>query len=455
MKAVPRAKIGFHVAEAAFSVLILLWYLVPLVFGPRPGGFSPWALPTTILGSPATAPGWFGFLTALVYLVPVICLWKIASIFLVQKLPIVCDPEQSLPIVLDVVSSAIVVALVVLHIVNLAANASYFAAFPVVTYLIAAIALGYNAFWIVMLIMSNSKRDVAYQEYLEFRRTSGGTTATKTATVVQRQGIQRKLMLTFVPLILVVIFALAFLLLRNFSSTILASVYANGEGLAERTASVVKANPGDKDRISLDDYFDAEAKKNFAAAESSFHFNTLSFYRRDVKSNGFQVWTSTDGKLVGQAAPALTGPLMGTLSRYNTATKSYEFLAPVTLSNVFIGYVMVDYARDVIYEPYFRTQVKVFTLAALFMYLSVFLIYVFGRNIVFPILFLRMSVNSIANVLSGMVRGKLKFSPELLQYKDRVNTHDEIKLLSGEVSHMTTVIRGVIPYISQSTLKHS
>jgi len=36
-----------------------------------------------------------------------------------------------------------------------------------------------------------------------------------------------------------------------------------------------------------------------------------------------------------------------------------------------------------------------------------------------------------------------------------VNTHDEIKLLSGEVNHMTNVIRGVIPYVSSSTLKHS
>ncbi len=35
---------------------------------------------------------------------------------------------------------------------------------------------------------------------------------------------------------------------------------------------------------------------------------------------------------------------------------------------------MVDYARDVIYEPYFRTQVKVFVIAALFMYISIFLI---------------------------------------------------------------------------------
>jgi class 3 adenylate cyclase len=125
------------------------------------------------------------------------------------------------------------------------------------------------------------------------------------------------------------------------------------------------------------------------------------------------------------------------------------------LSNVSIGYIMVDYARDVIYEPYFRTQVKVFVIAALFMYLSIFLIYLFGRAIVFPILFLRMSVNGIATTLNSMIKGKLRISSDLLQYKDRVNTRDEIKLLSNEVGNMATVIRGVIPYISASTFKAS
>ena len=97
----------------------------------------------------------------------------------------------------------------------------------------------------------------------------------------RRQGIQRKLILTFVPLILVIILVLAFLLLRDFSRTILAAVNANGEGLADRTASVVKANPTDKDRISLDDYFAAEQKKNRVQRRmaSTFRYNTLSFYR--------------------------------------------------------------------------------------------------------------------------------------------------------------------------------
>ena len=418
------------------------------------GGLSPLKLANDLFGSPPSQAGAWVLVSILVYVVPVICIWKIASFFLESLVPVAADPDRIVSIILNLVSSGIVVALIVLHLVNLAHSAKYFSALSAFTYLVAAVSLGFNGFYIIMLIANNSRRDAAYREYLEFRRTSEEGSSHGVLSVVQRQGIQRKLILTFVPLILVIIFVLAFFLLRDFSRTILAAVNANGEGLADRTASVVKANPGDKDRISLDDYFGAEAKKNATTAgqASSFKYKTLSFYRRDVKAGGFTIWASTNRQLInGREPKELT--LAQTTSRYNPATESYEFLAPVTLSNVFIGYVMVDYARDVIYEPFFRTQVKVFVIAALFMYASIFLIYLFGRNIVFPILFLRMSVNSIADKLSSMIKGKLRFSSELLQYNDRVNTHDELKLLSGEVNHMTTVIRGVIPYISQSTLK--
>ena len=454
MKMIPRSKLILHVMEIAYAVLLILWYVLPFMSRSL-GGFDPRHVPDVLNDSVHTA-GWV-VLTVLIYLAPLICLWKIASLFLADILPPFSDPERALPISLNILSSGIVVLLPVLLMVHQASNASFFAGFPPATYVIVALSLVFNGFFIVTLIGSLSKRDVAYAEYLEFRKEGEPGERKGMVTSMQRQGIQRKLMLTFVPLILVIILVLAFLLLRDFSNTILTSVKANGEGLAERTASVVKANPSDKDRISLDDYFAAEKKKNEATTgqASNFRFNTLTYYRRDAKAGGFVVWSSTDesiiNKRLAQSGPALTQ----TMGRYNAEAKSWEFLAPVLLSNTFIGYVSVDYARDVIYEPYFRTQVKVFTIAALFMYISVFLIYLFGRNIVFPILFLRMSVNSISNVLSSMIKGKLRFSSDLLQYKDRVHTHDEIKMLSGEVKNMTTVIRGVIPYISASTLQHA
>jgi len=454
MKSKENSGLPLHIAEVVYSVIVLLWYFLPLLV-PGAGGFAPLSLAGSLYGSPPREPGAWLLVSVLVYAVPVICLWKIASFFLHKPLAFLADPEWFLPIIFNLLTSGIVVALVVLHMVSEASSARYFAALPPLTYFVAAVSVGYNGVFIVMLIASNSRRDEAYREYLEFRRATedGGRGF---LSVVQRQGIQRKLLLTFVPLIIIIIFIMAFFMLRDFRGTILAAVRANGLGIADRTASVVKANPGDKDRISLDDYFSAEAKKNDSTGgeAAAFRYNTLSFYRRDAKAGGFVVWASTNRPLVNsRQMKDLT--LSGPTTVDDPGTNALQFLAPVTLSNVYIGYVQVDYAKDVIYQPYFRTQVKVFVIAALFMYASIFLIYLFGRAIVFPILFLRMSVNHIAEKLQNMVKGKIRISSDLLVYNDRVHTRDELKLLSGEVNHMTTVIRGVIPYISASTLKHS
>jgi len=452
MKERQDSSIQFHIAEVLYSVIVLLWYILPLA-APAVGRFDPLTLSSALYGMPSSHPGAAVLVSILAWAVPVICIWKIASFFLHRTVPFLADPGQFLPILLNLLTSGIVVALLVLHMLSVAHTPKYFSTLPVFTYVVAAVSLCWNGVFIVRLIALDSRRDQAYREYLEFRRSSNGRERRVLSVVLQRQGIQRKQVLTFVPMILVIIAVMAFFLLRDFSGTIRAAVDANGAGLADRTASVVKANPGDQ--IALDDYFGAEAKKNQASAgqASAFRYNTLSFYLLQ-KTGGFDIKASTDHQLAGtHVARELT--LDKPISQYNAQTQSYEFLTPVTLGKEakFIGYVMVDYARDVIFEPYFRTQIKVFTIAGIFMYASIFLIYLFGRAIVFPILFLRMSVNSIANVLTNMIKGKVRPVAGLLEYKDRITTHDEIKDLSGEVNHMTAVIRGVIPYISGSTLQ--
>jgi len=449
-----KSRLGYHAAEIGFSIILIVWYVLPYL-SQALGSFNPLQLAGSLYGTPPRQPGAWLAVMVMAFLVPVICLWKIAAFFLQDRVQIIADPTWPLPILMNVVSSALVIAMLVIHIIAFAASARYFEAFHPVTYVVLALSIGFNAFSLVILIMSLSRRDPFYQEYLDFRRAGGeGGTGQGVLSIVPRQGIQRRLILTFVPLILAVIVVLCFVLLSNFKGTIQSAVFANAQSVTESAATEVKANP--TDRIALDDYFNTAAKKNGAVMGSgaSFRFNILSFYRRDVKAGDFVLWSGTDPSKVGERT-RLDGPLTQAISRYNPQKKVFEFLSPVTLSNVFIGYVMVDYARDVIYEPYFRTQVKVFVIAAFFMYASVFLIYLFGRNIVFPILFLRMSVYSIADMLSRMIRGKERVSAELLQYKDRVTTRDEIKLLSNEVNNMTTVIRGVIPYISASTLKHA
>jgi adenylate cyclase len=300
----------------------------------------------------------------------------------------------------------------------------------------------------VRLIALANLRDATYREYLEFRRQGDASDAGDGHPL--RPSIHRRLVLSIVGLVLVVIVVLATVLMTGFSRTILKAVIDNGNALTDRAASVIKANLGDD--IAIADYFAIEQKKN---ATAGFPFRSLSFYGRRPGGDSYFASHSTDQALVGRELPAELRGAARAGNRYSEDSRTFEFFAPVVLSNVRVGYVLADYDRDVIYQPYFRTQVRVILVAALFIYVSVFGVYVFGTNIVFPILFLRMSVKRISGTLADMIHGRVSVSAELLRYEDRVPTRDEIKMLSSEIDNMTTVIKRIIPYISASTLKHA
>jgi len=444
-----RAAIVLHIVEILYSLVLLGWFILPFII--ELDGVIPVAmLPFMLFGGSTETLPQFAVACLIVYLIPAIALFKIVSPFFQKRHPALALPLRPFPVFLNILSSGLVLLIVVYSILTSARNTSYFMSSSPVMYAVFMTSVAYDAYFLYFLITSMSRRNSIYQEYLEFRHSaeerSGGL-----LRVLLRQGIQKRLILSFVPLILLIIGVLSYVLMTDFSSTIFNSVIQSGKDIADRTAAAIKASLGD--RIAVDDYLSIEGKRN---EDSTFAFKAISYYQRDPDSpRVFLTDASTDASLIGTKVvldPALFGDKG---YRLNLSTDTYEFLSPITLSGTLMGYVMVNYARDVIYEPYFRTQVKTFTIAAIFIYLSVFFIYVSGRTIVFPILFLRMSVRTIAGVLSGMVKGKTKISSDLLQYKDRVSTKDEIKSLSNEIGNMTTVIRGIVPYISASTLKHS
>jgi len=218
---------------------------------------------------------------------------------------------------------------------------------------------------------------------------------------------------------------------------------------------MVKSNIGD--RIALEDYLTIEGKKNERA---SFPFQSVTYYRKDPKTGTYSALASTDPSVVGKK---LAGEVPGDLAAADASDEpsvfetdtTIEFRAPVILSKVNLGFVLVSYDRQTIYGPYYLTRVKAMIIAFMFLYASVFITYLFGQSIVFPILFLRMGVYSISTRLASMVKGETKVSADSLKYDDRVVTKDEIKRLSVEIGNMATVIRGVVPYISASTLQHS
>jgi len=436
-----------HVLELCYSGALLVWFFLPLATTSERIMVPP-LLPIALIPSAGASPALFCLLVALVWSIPLLAVWKIAAFFLSKRLPVLAEAGRIVPDAFNIVSSGFVLACFMLHALAFASRARYFLAIPLLDWGIVAASLAYNACFIAALIKALNGRDESFIEYQEFK-TSLTLEEKRPLGGIREGSIQRRLVLLFVGIIFLVIVTLCGLLLRDFGNSMLNAVIANGEALAERTANVVKSAVGDT--IALDDYFRFESKNNVLAA---FPFVDLSYYTAS-KGRPLTAAASTDQGIVGVEGRLPEVKVDKTTWRFDREQDRIEFLSPVALSGRLLGYVMVDYDMGTIYEPYFRTQVKVFIIALAFIYFTTFITYFFGRTIILPILFLRMSATKIAQILEDMMRGLRKVSAAELSYRDRVRTNDEIKDLSREFGKLTTAIAGIVPYISASTLRHA
>lgn len=419
--------------EWVWTVIVLAWLVVPPLAGVGPG------VPTALgVGLPSMFAG-----AVLVLL----GLWKLAAWFFVDTAGIVADPQRPLPIAMHAVSSGGVLLIIAAHAMTFATRPGYFLAVPWWVWLMGLVSLVWNAYNVMRLIKVLSERDAGFREYNDYRRS---TKEGQAKGLRRARGIQGRMTIAFTGLIFLVVVVLATSLLQDFGSTLLRAIMDNGRALADRTASVVKTSIGDK--IALDEYMAIESKKNRTA---SFPFSSVSSYQRNPKTGAYIIRSSTDPGRIGETLDAAQAAAVKPDESVIVGDKTIEFRAPVILSGVNLGFTSVVYDRQTIYGPYYLTKVKAIIIALMFIYASVFATFLFGRGIVFPILFLSMSVNSLAARLASMVKGSERITSDNLHYTDRVTTKDEIKRLSIEIGNMATVIRGVVPYISASTLKHS
>jgi adenylate cyclase len=443
----PRKDLLLHAVEALYGLLLLVWFFLPLFAGKK-AWLVPPLLPLSFLDAAHREIVPFLLVTCVVYPIPLVAAWKVVAAFLEHAVPSIADPTRVPAILLNVLGSSLVLATLVIHLILTAESPEYFRSLPLLTYAVFFASLACNAGSLAAMIVTRNRGDPEYRDYIRFKRYSRAR-GKGIQAALGRWGIQRRLALTLFPFIIAIIVIPAVVLMRDFCRTVLDSAISYGKDLAERTANIVRASSGDPD--SIDDYLSFEARRNWGA---KIPFLAISFSRRDAKNESYKVNASTDRFRVGKQArrPA---SLSRAGYRYLYGGDSLEFYAPVVLSSGLAGYVAVEYSRQVIYEPYFRTEVKVIIMAAVAIYAAIFVTYLFGKNIAFPILLVCMSVSSISQTLAGMIKGKTRIAAGLLQYKDRVRTDDEIKMLSSEVRSMTYVIRGLVPYISVSTLTHA
>lgn len=436
------------IIDAVFSFLVIVWYFLPFVLGVE-GKITPALLPFVLNKGSLPSLVVIIFSSIAFWSIPLFVIARLVSTFFDKKLPDWMEKNGLISIILNIICSALVVLAIDLHAIVFASGIEYFLQRSIATYFMLLLAIAYNALSVSRLVDFFSRRSSDYKEYMNFKKESGERYSGLIA-LVKYQGIQKKLILSFVGIIFTIIVVLAAILLNDFSHTLLRVTIDNGRALSERTASIIKANADDL--IGIEDVLIIEQKKN---KDATFPFKSISYYKKDPKTGVLKIEKSTDVKLEGTKDTEKNRKFDESTYKMLPEKQLIVFDSPVKLGGVVLGFASVSYDEKVIYEPYFRTQLKTIIIALVFIYISIFLTYLFGRSIVFPILFLSMSVNTISRSLAGMIKGTSDVSSELLTYHDRVGTKDEIKKLSTEIGDMTTVIRGVIPYISASTLKHS
>jgi class 3 adenylate cyclase len=434
-----------HLAEAAYSLLLLAWFLVPL-FTARQGALVPPLLPPAFMGPGSADIARFLALTCIVYPIPVLCLLKVAAVFLAHRAPALADPERVVPLVLTLLQAGLAVAAQVIHLVSFAAGPAYFRTMSWLSWAVLPLSILIHLSAVALLVRTVDLRDPACRECAEFEKEEGGRRGV--LAWLARPGIHRRLLLVLLPFAAAIIVIPAAILAHDFTRAARGTAMAAGRATAERTAGAigmfVPSTP------AIREYLLAEARRSAAGDGSR---PALTWYRREGRTDWYEAEAATSPSRVGQRvqrrASALSAP-----PRLDAAGV-YVFTAPVSLGGSTTGFVTAELEGEAIDGPTFRVLVKAILIAILSLYAAVLLVTLLARTIVRPILLLRMSVSAVTRTLSDMVKGKTRVSPSLLQYRDRVRTRDEVKLLSDEVRGMTTVVRGIIPYISSSTLSHA
>ena len=448
MTGVKRSSLYLHLAEAGYGLLVLAWFITPL-FATTPAVLVPPMLPVGFLDSTAGAVVRFLLVACIVSPIPVLAAFKIVAVFLESRIPSIADPKRIAAIALDIILSGLVLSALLIHLLKEGTGPGYLRQQPLLSWAAFATSVVVNVVSVVFLLAALERRDETWQEYLAFRR-EGEHGHGNLLMALKRPGIQLRLALMFLPFILAIIVVPAVVILRDFRRTSVATAITAGQTLAEQAALAIAGNYRDADAI--DEYFTLQARRN---AGSSMPFQTMLFACRNDRSGAWEVAAATDRTTIGARANRAGIPFDRASWRLSEDGTVYEFTAPVSRRYTTVGYVAVAYARETIGAPGFRITVKVAIIATLSLYAAVVLLYLFGRNLVHPILYLRMSVSAVSRALEGMTKGRVPVSANLLAYKDRVRTRDEVKQLSGEIRSMIGVIRGILPYVSSSTLRHA
>jgi class 3 adenylate cyclase len=483
-----KRKILFRAFDLLVGAACIAWFFFPVAMGPISSGISfvPYTMPLVYHVMAPEVLG--GYILFLAYLVPLIGVFKIASPLVKKSLGGFADPMGVVSSLFSIVATAIMLYAFAFPLTRFADSRTYFYTLPTVIIGIAAGAFVLNIAAVTGFIKILNARDAVYREYREFKamqKTLGKERDQKPVSFLEFLfRIRSKLFFAFIGIISLILVVLSVLLLNNYRTTILKAVGDGARRQVEQASSNYRINLGDS--IAMFEYLnrlvDLNKKAEFAYESLVLYSNLKDerFLDEPIEAlPDFRVEYST--LQPGSQFPlgdSLPGPVALTYLKGYSATRNVlsikdaeagtiRYVSPIIKQDTIrngdekirrerlLGFSVMTFNEDVIMRPYYLTRVTVFVFTSMFIYIAVILTYIVGNYIVNPLLFLRMNVRKISDILTNMIRGNSRISANTLVYNDAVHSRDEIKSLSGEINDMVTVIRGIIPYISASTLKHA
>ena len=468
--------------DALVSLIFIAWFVFPVAAGPVVHGeersiYFPYSMPVIFLQQEGVSV--YTVVLFLLYLVPLFSIFRIVSFFIPYRFGSFAQPNHlGISVLRFIITIPMIIAWTV-PLVRYADSIAYFRDLPISIFIFAGLTVAGNVLSLIIVLKILNKRDQFVREYKEYKK------ALEKSTILDFIfRIRTKLFFSFIGLITLIIGILSLSLLQSYKNTIIKAVSDGARSQVEQAASIYRVNLGDS--IAMFEYLNRQVDLNKRA---EFPHEYLSIYTdlKNVQYVSESLALKSNFKLeYSTLSPNLQFPDMPELaveeaeryiksfnnvksvfSIYDAQTNQRLFIGPILKPEMvkasdnrvrqerILGFSVIAFKESVIMKPYFKTRIFVVILTLLFLYVAIVMVYLIGNYIVNPLLFLRMNVRKISDNLQSMIHGKARVSSTVLVYADYVRSKDEIKSLSSEIGNMVTVLKGVIPYISASTLKQA
>lgn len=296
-----------------------------------------------------------------------------------------------------------------------------------------------------------------------------------------KTSVKRKVSFLVLGTITIILFSFMFFILKSYKTNMTEIVSNIGYAQAEQTASVYDSADGLYEKIQY--FFETQKESNsftnmpYERIDIIITSNQSPFYMEEITNKTvlptYDIFAYTTGKpskidmkdKVLSKVNALEYILKfknGTYRKspvYKKESGECKFYHPVTFGRKagrkLVGFSVVTYREEVLMKKYYQTKVFVIAMSVLFLYFGFFITLFISDIITNPLLFLRSKVRKTSNSIKEIVSGSANIKPENFEYEDCIKTNDEIKDLSTEIGNLVSLIRGIVPYISFSTLKNA